>query len=199
VDGEQVVLVGNSLGGFNALNTAAQHPELVRGVVLLNAAGRFSPAAADAAAGGEGSAAPAAAAGGAVQQDMWTQLVARVTAAVKRAVVAAVFIWTKQPARILQVLKQVSPSGVTLPAGPCVCVCVRARVCVYVRACACVRASACACCCCPCPPTPCAAPLCRLSSVLPPSKRMFIYSRPPPPAPTPPSRAGLCELRQHRR
>ncbi|KAK9851146.1 hypothetical protein WJX84_012261 [Apatococcus fuscideae] len=41
VGGKPVVLVGNSLGGYNSLATAAQYPELVRGVVLVNAAGRF--------------------------------------------------------------------------------------------------------------------------------------------------------------
>eukprot|EP00193_Tetraselmis_chui_P009247 CAMPEP_0177757714 /NCGR_PEP_ID=MMETSP0491_2-20121128/3790_1 /TAXON_ID=63592 /ORGANISM="Tetraselmis chuii, Strain PLY429" /LENGTH=394 /DNA_ID=CAMNT_0019273383 /DNA_START=81 /DNA_END=1265 /DNA_ORIENTATION=- len=38
---EPVVLVGNSLGGFAILATAGQYPELVRGLVLLNAAGDF--------------------------------------------------------------------------------------------------------------------------------------------------------------
>lgn len=41
VGGEQVVIAGNSLGGYNSLATAALHPDLVRGVVLLNGAGRF--------------------------------------------------------------------------------------------------------------------------------------------------------------
>ncbi|MDB4931352.1 MAG: putative hydrolase [Myxococcaceae bacterium] len=35
---EPVVLVGNSMGGLTALLTAAQHPELVRGLVLVNPA-----------------------------------------------------------------------------------------------------------------------------------------------------------------
>ncbi|KAK9836212.1 hypothetical protein WJX84_000739 [Apatococcus fuscideae] len=39
--GQPVVLVGNSLGGYNSLATAARYPRLVRGVVLVNAAGRF--------------------------------------------------------------------------------------------------------------------------------------------------------------
>jgi pimeloyl-ACP methyl ester carboxylesterase len=37
-------MVGNSLGGYNSLATAAKYPELVRGVVLLNGAGRFEEA-----------------------------------------------------------------------------------------------------------------------------------------------------------
>lgn len=35
--GEPVYLVGNSLGGFVAMYFAACHPELVKGVTLLNA------------------------------------------------------------------------------------------------------------------------------------------------------------------
>lgn len=36
------MLVGNSLGGFTSLLTAVRYPQQVRGVALLNAAGRFS-------------------------------------------------------------------------------------------------------------------------------------------------------------
>lgn len=38
---EKVILIGNSLGGFLALQVAAQHPEVVSKLILLNAAGRF--------------------------------------------------------------------------------------------------------------------------------------------------------------
>ncbi|MCO5589136.1 hypothetical protein L7F22_043102 [Adiantum nelumboides] len=37
----KAVLVGNSVGGFTVLNTAASYPELVSGVALLNASGQF--------------------------------------------------------------------------------------------------------------------------------------------------------------
>ncbi|KAI5067039.1 hypothetical protein GOP47_0017567 [Adiantum capillus-veneris] len=37
----KAVLVGNSVGGFTVLNTAANYPELVSGVALLNASGQF--------------------------------------------------------------------------------------------------------------------------------------------------------------
>jgi pimeloyl-ACP methyl ester carboxylesterase len=40
--GRPTVLVGNSLGGYSALCVAAQHPESVAGLVLLNSAGAFS-------------------------------------------------------------------------------------------------------------------------------------------------------------
>lgn len=36
-----MVLVGNSLGGYNCLKASVTSPDLVRGVVLLNSAGRF--------------------------------------------------------------------------------------------------------------------------------------------------------------
>lgn len=36
---EAVVLAGNSLGGYASLVAAARHPELVRGLMLLNSAG----------------------------------------------------------------------------------------------------------------------------------------------------------------
>ena len=39
--GEPVVLVGNSLGGYNCLKASVTTPDLVRGVALLNSAGRF--------------------------------------------------------------------------------------------------------------------------------------------------------------
>ncbi|CAD7694801.1 unnamed protein product [Ostreobium quekettii] len=42
--GEPAVLVGNSLGGYVAFAAAARHPELVRGVVGINAAGFFEDA-----------------------------------------------------------------------------------------------------------------------------------------------------------
>ncbi|MEB3232542.1 MAG: alpha/beta fold hydrolase [Leptolyngbyaceae bacterium] len=42
--GNPVVLVGNSLGGYASLCVAAQYPQSVQGVVLLNSAGPFSDA-----------------------------------------------------------------------------------------------------------------------------------------------------------
>jgi pimeloyl-ACP methyl ester carboxylesterase len=103
---EKAILVGNSLGGYNSLATAAAHPELVKGVVLLNAAGRFE----DPAEMGQGDedAAPAAdAAAAASQVSLLQRVTAQVSTAIKRAVVSASFIFTKQPARVKQVLGQV--------------------------------------------------------------------------------------------
>ncbi|MEO0853494.1 MAG: alpha/beta fold hydrolase [Cyanobacteria bacterium J06648_11] len=42
VIGRPAILVGNSLGGYASLSTAAMYPEAARGVVLLNSAGPFS-------------------------------------------------------------------------------------------------------------------------------------------------------------
>jgi pimeloyl-ACP methyl ester carboxylesterase len=42
VIGTPAVLVGNSLGGYAALCVAAQHPQSVAGLILLNSAGPFS-------------------------------------------------------------------------------------------------------------------------------------------------------------
>ena len=101
---EKVVLVGNSLGGYNSLSTAAAHPSLVKGVVLLNAAGRFD----DVGQEGDEAAAPAAdAAAAAANESILQRISTQVTSALKRAVVSASFIFTKQPARVRQVLGQV--------------------------------------------------------------------------------------------
>lgn len=101
---EKVVLVGNSLGGYNSLAAAAAHPSLVKGVVLLNAAGRFEEGGQD----GDEAAAPAAdAAAAAANETILQKITAQVSTAIKRAVVTASFIFTKQPARVRQVLGQV--------------------------------------------------------------------------------------------
>jgi pimeloyl-ACP methyl ester carboxylesterase len=40
--GEKAVIAGNSLGGYVCLYVAAQHPDVVAGLVLLNSAGQFT-------------------------------------------------------------------------------------------------------------------------------------------------------------
>lgn len=42
------MVAGNSLGGYASLATAVRYPETVKGVVLLNAAGRFEEVKAEA-------------------------------------------------------------------------------------------------------------------------------------------------------
>lgn len=97
----KVIMVGNSLGGYNSMSVAASHPELVKGVVLLNAAGRFDesatwePAETAADAASEASNSPL------------TGIIEKASEAVKRSIVGASFLYTKQPARVKQVLGQV--------------------------------------------------------------------------------------------
>lgn len=97
----KVVLVGNSLGGYNSMAVAAQHPELVKGVVLLNAAGRFDESATQA------PAQPAAEVASAASQSPLRRLIRAASEMVKRSVVGATFYYTKQPTRVRQVLRQV--------------------------------------------------------------------------------------------
>lgn len=92
VIGEPVTLAGNSLGGFTALYAAADAPELVNGCILLNAAGSFRSEA-------ESSSSP---------PPKWVQ---KIQTAIQRVAVATSFAYTKQPASIEQVLKQVYPTS----------------------------------------------------------------------------------------
>ena len=88
------VVAGNSLGGFTALY-AASSPEatsrrLINGCALLNAAGSFR----------DQLAAP---------KPPDAEWIAAIKAAIQRFVIGVSFIYTKQPARIEQVLRQVYP------------------------------------------------------------------------------------------
>lgn len=82
---------GNSLGGFTALYAAAKEKELINGCVLLNAAGRFKD--------------PEEPSG----PEPKNEFVEKIKATVSRAIIKLSFIYTKQPLRIEQVLKQVYP------------------------------------------------------------------------------------------
>ena len=87
-------IAGNSLGGFTALYAAASDSkvkDLVRGCILLNGAGRFR----------DPNARP--------EPETKNEFVETIKQAVQRMVIFASFIYTKQPARIEQVLKQVYP------------------------------------------------------------------------------------------
>eukprot|EP00535_Pseudo-nitzschia_heimii_P007852 CAMPEP_0197174068 /NCGR_PEP_ID=MMETSP1423-20130617/753_1 /TAXON_ID=476441 /ORGANISM="Pseudo-nitzschia heimii, Strain UNC1101" /LENGTH=359 /DNA_ID=CAMNT_0042622963 /DNA_START=68 /DNA_END=1147 /DNA_ORIENTATION=+ len=92
------VLAGNSLGGFTSLYAAATEEvkPMVRGVVLLNSAGRFRDPNADE----ETDPTPPEEPNG---------FLARLQDALQRAVISASFVLTKQPLRIEQILKQVYP------------------------------------------------------------------------------------------
>ena len=85
------VLAGNSLGGFTSLYTAATDDvkHLVRGVVLMNGAGRFRDP------------------NVLLAEEKKHPFMEKVKEFAQRLVIQASFLYTKQPARIEQVLKQV--------------------------------------------------------------------------------------------
>lgn len=90
------VVAGNSLGGFTSLYASAHASDrdgedLVKGCVLLNAAGRFRDPDAPPETGEKNA------------------LVEKIQEFIKRLVINASFVYTKQPARIEQVLRQVYP------------------------------------------------------------------------------------------
>lgn len=91
--GEKVVLAGNSLGGYNSLSTAAAHPDLVDKVILLNAAGRFDLTYSNDNRSRENT--------------FIGSLIESITTVIKKYVVGVTFLYTKQPARVKQVLQQV--------------------------------------------------------------------------------------------
>lgn len=96
VIGKETTIAGNSLGGFTALYTASTAcPDtvkpLIKGCVLLNGAGRFKDPAVP------------------IVLEEPNGFVESIKAAVQRLVIGASFIYTKQPARIEQVLRQVYP------------------------------------------------------------------------------------------
>lgn len=88
------VIAGNSLGGFTALYAAsdsrAVEEQLFNGCILLNAAGSFRPL------------------DGSIDKPQ-SAIMRKVTEVLQRFVVSLSFIYTKQPTRIEQVLKQVYP------------------------------------------------------------------------------------------
>ncbi|KAL3801124.1 hypothetical protein HJC23_002417 [Cyclotella cryptica] len=89
----RVVVAGNSLGGYTAMYAAGDTriKEYVRGCVLLNSAGRFRDPE------------------GEVIKAEPNPVVKSISAAIQRLVIAASFIYTKQPARIEQILRNVYP------------------------------------------------------------------------------------------
>lgn len=93
-DTSPCVVAGNSLGGFTALYAAssavAGEKNLINGCVLLNAAGRFKEA--------------GVADKSVDDRPSWLK---NITAFIQRLVITSSFYYTKQPARISQVLRQV--------------------------------------------------------------------------------------------
>lgn len=90
-EGGRAVVCGNSLGGFTALYAAASDKadKLINGCILLNAAGRFKA--------------------NYVQTSDDPTWLSSLKGALQRFVIGLSFIYTKQPARIEQVLRQVYP------------------------------------------------------------------------------------------
>lgn len=104
VIGKETTVAGNSLGGFTALYAASTGTtadkgvgedvdSLIKGCVLLNGAGRFRD--------------PDAPAEDEVKEK--NAFIEWVSSGIQRAVIAASFVYTKQPSRIEQVLRQVYP------------------------------------------------------------------------------------------
>ena len=88
--GQRTIVAGNSLGGFTALYAAASAPEVVAGCISLNGAGYFRDLTAK-------------------QDDEKSPWMQQIQTALQRLVIEATFWYTKQPARIEQVLRQVYP------------------------------------------------------------------------------------------
>lgn len=98
VNKQPCVIAGNSLGGFTALYAASSEEalskKLIRGCILLNAAGQFSNK-------------------DAKPKKVQAEWIQKLQATFQRFVIALSFIYTKQPARIEQVLRQVYPADDT--------------------------------------------------------------------------------------
>lgn len=91
VIGKPTTISGNSLGGFTALYAAATEKEFINGCILLNAAGRFKDPDAP------------------IEPQEKNVIVEYIKTVLQRAVIGFSFLYTKQPSRIQQVLKQVYP------------------------------------------------------------------------------------------
>mmetsp|Transcript_29426 Transcript_29426/g.44901 ORF Transcript_29426/g.44901 Transcript_29426/m.44901 type:complete len:354 (+) Transcript_29426:42-1103(+) len=93
-------LAGNSIGGFTSLYTAAtdEVKHLVEGVILLNGAGRFRD-----------SSAPTTTATNDEESPDNNGMIDSIKGAISRFIVRISFFFTKQPARIEQILRQVYP------------------------------------------------------------------------------------------
>lgn len=91
-----VAIAGNSLGGYTALfaSTDERLADVLRGTVLLNGAGQFR----------DPDATPAE-----EEAERPNPIIESVSAAIQRFVIACSFVYTKQPMRIAQILKNVYP------------------------------------------------------------------------------------------
>jgi pimeloyl-ACP methyl ester carboxylesterase len=90
--GNGVILAGNSLGGYTAMYASSDEriQKVVKGCILLNSAGRFRN----------------------LEEETPSEpnpIVKYLSSAIQRMVIAASFIYTKQPSRIEQILRNVYP------------------------------------------------------------------------------------------
>jgi len=97
--GKKAVVAGNSLGGYTALAVSSEHPDLVASCVLLNAAGRFETAEEK----------ELRVLQETQKKGLIDQAKSAAGKALQRGIIFLSFLYTKQPARIRQVLKQVYP------------------------------------------------------------------------------------------
>ncbi|CAM9964464.1 unnamed protein product [Pylaiella littoralis] len=104
VVGADAVVAGNSLGGFTALAAASYAPSSIKGCVMLNGAGRFRDREQEALLEAQKDAPPKA-----PFLLAWDEAIKSVGTFVQLAATRASFYYTKQPARIKQVLTQVYP------------------------------------------------------------------------------------------
>ncbi|KAL3702004.1 hypothetical protein R1sor_020026 [Riccia sorocarpa] len=97
VVGEPAVLVGNSIGGFTVLLTAATRPDVSSGLALLNASGQFESA----------DSSEDAKIMEAVDETVVGRLTTQIKTAFRRVAIALTFWQAKQPARVKSVLQSV--------------------------------------------------------------------------------------------
>ena len=96
VVGSGAVIAGNSMGGIATLFAAADSANDVKGIVLLNAAGRL-----------RAEMKPEPEKKLPAEKTIFTEAFDAVAAGFRRLVLGATFLYTKQPARVEQVLRQV--------------------------------------------------------------------------------------------
>eukprot|EP00904_Undaria_pinnatifida_P005704 jgi/Undpi1/2263/HiC_scaffold_13.g05649.m1 len=104
VVGGDAVVAGNSLGGFTALAAASHAPNSIKGCVLLNGAGRFRDREQEAILEAQKNAPPRP-----PFLLAWDESIKKAGTYIQNAVTRVSFYYTKQPARIKQVLTQVYP------------------------------------------------------------------------------------------
>ncbi|KAL7541135.1 hypothetical protein ACHAXR_010664 [Thalassiosira sp. AJA248-18] len=94
---KDIAIAGNSLGGYTAMYASSDDriKENVKACILLNAAGRFRN--------------PEAATDDEEEKGEPNPIIASISAAIQRFIIGCSFVYTKQPMRIEQVLKQVYP------------------------------------------------------------------------------------------